>query len=291
MAYEVSLYIPVYNAEKYLDSVVQAVMAQTYPIQEVLIINDGSTDNSKEIVKRYTVNAKYPVRLINHDKNQGLGAARNTGVRNCKTEYIASIDSDAIPEPDWLENIMKEFVSEDIAGVGGCMLEKHKTSYADKWRNTHMRQCWGNKKLYDVAFLFGSNTCYKTENIINVGMYDEMAKTNGEDVYISEQIRKSGKRIVFTPLAKCYHLRQDTVESVIKTRWRWVYFGDKFYLNQNIKNTLKANITHFKHCWRLFLKKDIFVKPSISNIMIDLFYPLYSCCLDWKALFTDKKNN
>lgn len=89
---KISVVIPVYNVEKYLRQCIDSVIAQSYPDIEVILINDGSTDNSMEICREYEV--KYSsIKLINK-KNGGLSDARNVGILNSTGEYILFLDSD-----------------------------------------------------------------------------------------------------------------------------------------------------------------------------------------------------
>lgn len=84
--------IPVYNVEKYLRECIDSVIAQSYPNKEIILVNDGSTDNSIEICKEYDL--KYPyIKLINK-KNGGLSDARNVGILNSTGDYILFLDSD-----------------------------------------------------------------------------------------------------------------------------------------------------------------------------------------------------
>ena len=93
-----SIIIPVYNVEKYIKKCLDSIFNQTYKDFEVIVVNDGTKDNSMEIVK------DYDVKIINQ-KNQGLSAARNNGVKHVKGDYILFIDSDDYIEEHLLENI------------------------------------------------------------------------------------------------------------------------------------------------------------------------------------------
>lgn len=93
-----SIIIPVYNVEKYIGKCLDSIMSQTYKDYEVIVVNDGTPDNSMDIVK------KYDVKVINQ-KNQGLSAVRNTGVKHAKGEYILFIDSDDYIEKDLLKKL------------------------------------------------------------------------------------------------------------------------------------------------------------------------------------------
>jgi glycosyltransferase involved in cell wall biosynthesis len=92
----VSVVIPVYNREEYVGAAIESVLAQTFTDFEVLVIDDGSTDRSRDMVQRY----RDPrVRLVCHDGNQGIPKTRNTGVGAARGSYLAFLDSDDIAYP------------------------------------------------------------------------------------------------------------------------------------------------------------------------------------------------
>src|ERR1700748_3370934 len=86
----VSIIIPVYNAQKYLAETINSALAQTWPNKEIIIVDDGSTDNSFQIAKNFE-NDK--VRVY-YQENRGAGAARNKGLREAKGNYIQFLDAD-----------------------------------------------------------------------------------------------------------------------------------------------------------------------------------------------------
>ena len=87
-----SVIIPVYNVELYLEDCLESIVTQTEKFYEVILVDDGSTDSSKVICERYC--RKYANTRLISQKNRGLGAARNTGLANATGEYIVFVDSD-----------------------------------------------------------------------------------------------------------------------------------------------------------------------------------------------------
>ena len=97
----ISLVIPVYNVEKYLDKCMESVLAQTYDNFEVILVDDGSTDNSGKMCDEY---AKKDSRVtVYHKPNGGLSDARNFGVEHCNADLVSFIDSDDYVTEDYLE--------------------------------------------------------------------------------------------------------------------------------------------------------------------------------------------
>lgn len=98
----VTVIIPVYNAEKYLERTIKSVLAQTYTQWELLLVDDCSTDHSKEIMQRYA-EEYHNIRCFYCEKNAGPSQARNLGIDNAQGQYIAFVDSDDLWVPEKLE--------------------------------------------------------------------------------------------------------------------------------------------------------------------------------------------
>lgn len=115
----VSIIIPVYNAEKYIGEAIKSVLAQTYSRFELIIVDDASTDRSVEIIRSFN---DYRIHLIQHDKNRGPGAARNTAIEVAQGEWVAILDADDQWLPERIEKLIKiashsgeeYFISDDM---------------------------------------------------------------------------------------------------------------------------------------------------------------------------------
>lgn len=101
---KISVIIPMYNTSKYLQNCLYSVVNQTYKNLEIILVNDGSTDNSKTIVKKYA--EKDPRIKIINQKNQGLSVARNTGIEKSTGTYITFVDSDDEIDLDMIEKML-----------------------------------------------------------------------------------------------------------------------------------------------------------------------------------------
>lgn len=113
----ISIIVPVYNVEKYLERCVQSILNQTYKDYEILLIDDGSTDNSGNICEHLA--AKYGKIRVIHQKNQGLSGARNIGIEESKGKYIAFIDSDDFIDKRYLEILFSNLIKYN-ADVSCC---------------------------------------------------------------------------------------------------------------------------------------------------------------------------
>ena len=126
---KVTIIIPIYNVEKYLREAIESAINQTYKNLEIILVDDGSTDNSGRICDEY-ISVDERIKVI-HKKNGGLSDARNAGLDNCTGEYIMFLDSDDFLEPDAVENMHKEIVEKDADYVIGNYINA--TEEGEKW--------------------------------------------------------------------------------------------------------------------------------------------------------------
>jgi GT2 family glycosyltransferase len=227
---KIALYIPCFNAEKTLSGCLEAVFSQDRPADDILVIDDGSTDQTVKIAK------KYPVRIIRHSRNLGLAASRNTAINSTNTRFISSLDSDCKPAKDWLSCLAKRIKLSNSAGVGGKTLEAGASGVIAGWRAAHMKQHWGESKKENPPFLFGSNTLFRRDLLLKVGAYNEKYRSNFEDVDISNRLRKNGYSLVYEPKAIVQHLKKDDLSSLLNNFWKWnfaYYLKRGFYSSQD----------------------------------------------------------
>lgn len=104
MSHLVSVIIPAYNAEKYIRVAVESVLSQTYKNYEIIVVDDGSTDDTPQIVQQFGEAVRYV-----RQPNQGLSSARNTAIRKSSAEIIALLDADDLWEPNYLEIMIDLF--------------------------------------------------------------------------------------------------------------------------------------------------------------------------------------
>jgi glycosyltransferase involved in cell wall biosynthesis len=105
--------MPAYNVEAYIKTAIKSVLKQSYQKFELIIVNDGSTDNTSKIISDFDD----PRIIVIHQNNKGLGAARNVGISKAKNEFIAFLDSDDMWRDDKLQNIINNYNPEKNIGV------------------------------------------------------------------------------------------------------------------------------------------------------------------------------
>ena len=108
----ISVVIPAYNAEQFLDETLESVLSQTYENWECIIVNDGSTDNTESIAQKWCEkDSRFRLTI---KENGGLSSARNWGIKESKAEYIAFLDHDDVLTPDSLEVRINTLLKENV---------------------------------------------------------------------------------------------------------------------------------------------------------------------------------
>ena len=113
--------IPLYNKENYVENALKSILNQTFTDFEVLIVNDCSTDKSVSKIESYL---SEKVRLIHHEKNKGLSATRNTGIKNASANYVTYLDADDLWKPTFLETINRLITNFPEAKIYGTNYEE-----------------------------------------------------------------------------------------------------------------------------------------------------------------------
>ena len=113
----ISTIIPVYNGERYLAATLASALAQAYPRQEIIVVDDGSTDGTAAIVRAHPT-----VRYL-HQPNQGHGAAKNTGLAAATGDYLAFLDADDLWTPDKLSCQLEHLLANPGALIAICLME------------------------------------------------------------------------------------------------------------------------------------------------------------------------
>lgn len=168
---EVSIVIPLYNAEKYIGKVLEGIFHQGYlkPI-EVIVVNDGSTDKSAQIVEEYAKNHSN-LKII-HQKNLGPVRATNTGIIASTNEIVCSIDADAVIEKGWLSKVVSEFQDEKVGAVGGYIKTANSYNFWAKMAGYDLEYRYDKIKSKFVSQVSSCNTAYRKSILKEIGFFN-----------------------------------------------------------------------------------------------------------------------
>ena len=197
-AYDVSVIVPIYNAEKYLEQCIESILHQTKNHIQLVLVNDGSTDRSKKIIQSYVVNNTDIVYVEN--QNHGLIQARITGLNHASGEYIGWVDSDDFIAPDMFEKLYQLAIEND-ADVAYCdyYFYPKKVSSKEKW----FKEYHGVK---DWMFLERNTQCWnkiiKKDYLESIHLIDLFTSL---DEYANLAVFLNTDRIVYTTDALYYY--------------------------------------------------------------------------------------
>ena len=272
---QISIYIPAFNAESTIKPCINSILAQTVRPLEILVINDASTDNTKNILLEFGDK----INVIKNPTNLGLSHSMNIANNHLKTKFIAKIDADVELCSDWIEVLMKKIVKEKVTLIGGKMYEKYTKNKYNLWRSIRLKQNWGEFDLSNPKFVFGCNNILDNSKIGNIEKYrtdSDYFKTNGEDIEFSNFLKKNNHKLFYCSDAVCYHLQDDTGISLSKRYWRYIHYGDGMK-NRNFFKTIKNILRQLKKTIKWILS-DIFnlnFKLIPVNIVIFFYFLIF----------------
>lgn len=190
----ISIIVPIYNVEKYLEECLFSIQNQTYKDFECIMVNDGSPDNSAEIAQRF-VDSDSRFRLI-HQENGGLSVARNTGLRYVKGDYITFIDSDDMVQESMLDTLLS-YMKEEV-DIVECRYYSDLNSLIGPENTNILFQGKGKDAL--EALVLKKNLSHNTwAKLYRKECFDNLFFPEGlnyEDLYMYMKQLKNGHKIV-----------------------------------------------------------------------------------------------
>jgi glycosyltransferase involved in cell wall biosynthesis len=207
----VSVIVCSYNGAKTLAACLQSLGNLNYSDYEVILVDDGSTDNTAQIAEQFP-----HVRYI-YQKNHGLSHARNTGAAAAQGEVLAYTDSDCMADVDWLYYLIGTLLSGEFAGVGGPNI----TPPAQNWIQACVAASPGGPShvlLTDTIaeHIPGCNMAFYRSAFENIGGFDTEYHRAGDDVDFCWRLQQSGCVIGFSPTALVWHHRRFTLRAFLK---------------------------------------------------------------------------
>ena len=207
----VSVIVCSYNGAKTLAQCLESLGKLDYPNFEVILVDDGSTDDTREIA------ARFPEVRYFHQTNHGLSHARNHGAAVAKGEIFAYTDSDCMADPDWLYYLLSTLLSGDYAGVGGPNVSPP----AQNWVQACVAAAPGGPShvlLTDTVaeHIPGCNMAWYRWAFESIGGFDPEYHKAGDDVDFCWRVQQAGHEIAFSPTALVWHYRRFTLRAFRK---------------------------------------------------------------------------
>ena len=245
-----SVIMPVYNGEKFIDDAVKSVCAQTYDNWELIIVNDGSKDNTADVLKKYESNSQ--IKII-HKENGGVSVARNTAISASKGEYIVFLDADDVWHTNHLE-VMNELITEyPDAGlyatftrtelVNGGIIEEC-NFFKDKPDVVYLEDFF--KAYYNdkSAMIFNITTaCFSRKALDVTGLFP-VGCAIGEDLELSLRVAAYFPVVLSKKATGTYKKTNSTATKDISFDPDWKFFDtvNNLYSDSRIGSDKKENL-------------------------------------------------
>jgi glycosyltransferase involved in cell wall biosynthesis len=289
MGIQISVIIPVYNSEKYIEKCLNSVLHQNLSNTdyEIVVINDGSTDRSKELLDSYA-KKNDNIKVI-HQNNKGVTKARELGVRISKGKYITFVDSDDTLPLNALSTFCKNIVSgkADIIIGGILQINPNGKKYYRRYKNISLNNVEYQKLLLERKVHWGPVARLIKKEIFSDDIFDLPNEIiTGEDAIMNIRLSFKAKKIVFiSEIVYHYHIRNDSV-MVTNSNKREARLLKKFsdlmlmsFVNKGFE--FEKSILHFKiYTWLFYAKHGIKVKP-IENWIDDLYKQIKSTNIEF----------
>ncbi|PHY20097.1 glycosyl transferase [Lactiplantibacillus plantarum] len=266
----ITIMIPAHNEEVMIEHTINYLMNNlNYEKYEVLVTDDGSTDETPAILER--LQSVYDnLRVVTIKKNQGKAHAFNVGVGFARGEFILSNDADSIPEPDALWKYMSYFMGEEhanTAAVTANMDVQNRSTIIAKSQTVEFSSIVGVIKRSQVSALgnmyaySGANTMYRRDALIDVGLFRQDRAT--EDISIAWDHQLNGWTTVFSPDILFYMNVPENLDDLYHQRKRWAKGGTEVLLTN-----FKRVVSHPGK----YLKQWAFITDQTLSIIWSLFF-------------------
>ncbi len=224
---KVSVIIPVYNGEKTLGQCLSSVLSQSYKDYEVIVVDNNSTDKTKEITKGFQKKDRRIIYLF--EKERKRGAARNTGEKKAGGDMILMTDSDCIVPRDWVEKMVKELKNHDA--VQGFE-ESVSGDFWSKYRQFNSEKKYEKENIKNpIGKIDTKNLAVKKEVLAKLG-FTSRKYFSGNDTYLSIKLAKNKCKVRFAKNIKVKHFHPNSLRKVFRKqmyRAKWTVVITKDY--------------------------------------------------------------
>lgn len=263
----VSIIVPIYNVEKYLKKCVDSILKQTYMNIEVILVDDGSPDNSGCMCDDYKKNDER-VKVI-HKRNGGLSSARNEGLKIATGKYIAFIDSDDYISHDYIEYLYNNIIKYDADISIILPLNFSVSPNIKKYEKEQIKIYNGEDSLYAMLYQkeFDNAAWGKLYNKTIVENIDFPLGKLYEDIGTTYKYLLKAKVVVFSSLQKYYYLQRK--DSIMGSKFKikeMDYIYQSEIMMKDIEQIGNKNLLKAAHCRYVNANFSILLKIKHNNI-------------------------
>jgi len=262
----ISVVIPVYNGEKYITHCLDALARQNHMPDEVIVVDDGSTDGSAAL-------AEAKCAQIIRQKNRGPAAARNAGIQSARGELILFTDSDCEPDPEWVMEMKNSLSNPQVTGVKGAYTTRQ-TGITPRLVQYEFEERYDLMDKYPVIdFIDTYSAGFRCETLKQMGGFN-VSLIKNEDVDLSYRLANAGKTLIFNRKALVSHHHPESwwayfLAKTKKAYWRTIVY--RLHPGKAIRDTYTPQL----------LKAQILLALN-APLMLILAYQWHICL--WGAI-------
>lgn len=222
----VAVICPLYNEEKNTPHLIESLLKQTRRPDEIILVDDGSRDKTAEICKKYSV--QFPFIKYFHQTNRGPAAARNKAWKNTDAEICVFTDGDCVPDPAWIENLLKPFTEKGAGAAAGTYKTLNTGSLLARFIGLEI--AWRYRRVKGTVDVHGSyNLAVKRKVLEEVGGFDETYPfPSGEDWDLSYKVSRRSP-IHYVPEAVVGHYHPEDFWGYMANQKRRAYDRMRVY--------------------------------------------------------------
>ena len=218
----VSIIVPAFNEAVNIERSVRSLETSDYPELEVLLVDDGSTDGTGDLVERLDL----PRTRVLRQENAGKPAALNHGIEEARHDIVVMVDADTVFEPGTLRELVQPFRETDVGAVSGNTKVGNRRRLLGRWQ--HIEYVMGfnlDRRLYDVLQCMptvpGAIGAFRREVLVDVGGVS--GATLAEDTDLTLAVGRAGWRVVYEENARAWTEAPATLRGLWRQRYRWCY--------------------------------------------------------------------
>jgi glycosyltransferase involved in cell wall biosynthesis len=267
----ISIIIPMYNSQKTIIQTLTGLQNQSKDDFEIIIVDDGSTDNSLSIINEFIKKSKQKIIVIK-EKNSGPAMARNLGVDNSSGEIIIFLDSDCIPPENWVEEMVKPLKGK-IVGCNCGYVVKNKECLVARYVDYEIAKRHERLKVTSIDTIGTYSASFVKKVFLEVGGFDtKYRNASGEDFDFSFKVKRLGYDFIFTNKTFVYHYHPETLVKYLKQQFSRGYWRVRLYSEHKDKIIKGDSYTGYEAQLQFIL--SIIAMISIVLIFINPIFPI-----------------
>lgn len=279
---KVSVIVITYNSKDDLKECLRSLDGQDYSEMEIVVVNDASTDGTKELLEDFMRTAGSDITVVTNSTNLGVAGARNAGIRHAKGDVIAFTDSDCIADHDWVSEIVRSYESNNVAAVGGKILDARVDGI---WSLTNKGHDYVASREGYVPFIKGCNMSFDGD-ILREYMFNDEIKYGYEELLLCDYLTDKGHKIYYNPRAVVHHKHRTNVRSLLKQKYLRG-MSSVWYLRK--RNMFFVYRRHFILLLVLILLTFVSINKMFIYPAIVLF-SIFSLSLLYEEILFNEKN-